>query len=144
MAIILGFIISKKAHGRRMKVAFYLLILQFVLEMILDIDIWIRSNDHEYLTYFEIFDHRYRHGYGGSEKVILYETIMLYLIVAGNYVLYFVICQMGMIDIIKFQQLNTNRNFTSIIMFTTLGSFIIMQTVLFDRIYIYIHEHRDF
>lgn len=128
--IIAGYIISKIAHGRRMRSAFYFLIQQFILEIILHVYILVKHDDWKHIDIYN------------EEIAEDYETFMLGIVVAGNYLLFFFICKMGMIDIIKFQQLNSNRNFTSIIIFTALGSFCIVQTLFFDRIYTFCQQER--
>jgi hypothetical protein len=81
-----------------------------------------------------------------SEDLTNFEIALKTICDIWIYLLYYSICLMSMIGIIKFEQLNSNKNFTSVIICTTLGSFKIVQCIFFDRLNVFLFEgkHQNF
>jgi hypothetical protein len=100
----MGFIVAKMFHGRSMKMIFSILTIIFFSDLGLVISRYILDDTPDDDLPWDDTESPVRY---------IFSTISGVLI----FLLYFLVCMLGIVDLVKVEQLQTNRNLTALLIF---------------------------
>ena len=130
--LLVSVIISKWFFGRRITVTFITLILALTCDtLITSYRLWL----YDWQNYIEIITQNYK-----DDSI---EYVLQVVNISLRNIAYFLICLMGMIEVVKKQQLNSNRNLTAVILCITVGSLKIVQALFLDKFFIHVFDNKS-
>ena len=124
--VLCGLIIATKLHGRRGVLTFVILISCFASELVLHVTRLIEGQKFASSNKLEL------------DKEGSLSYYMLYFCSIQVFLLYFLICDIGMLEIAKNEMLNSNKALTSSLYCLILSSNQFLQGLLWERLFLYL------